>query len=241
MSDLEKQLSKFTDYVSRLKGDEKSEAQLFCERLFQAFGWEGLQAAGAQLETRVPIRLPGRKTTRFADLVWRSDLPNHPGCLIEMKSRGEDPDQHYQQAFEYWQHLVPRRPRYTLICNFEEIWVYDFDLQLYEPVDRIAIKDLPTRHPALAFLYPRPKVPQFGNDRVAVTREAASNVAAAFNHLVDDRKVDRGQAQRFILQSVVCMFSESIGLLRAGSSRRSSTTAPLARARMTCSVISSVG
>ena len=31
----------FIDYVRTLKGDEKSEAQVFCDRLFQAFGYEG--------------------------------------------------------------------------------------------------------------------------------------------------------------------------------------------------------
>lgn len=215
MSALEEKLKDFAKYAAALKGDEKGEAQIFLERLFQAFGWPGLQEAGAQLETRVPVKIPGRKTTKFADLVWRSDLPNHPGVLIEMKSRGEDPEDHFRQAFEYWQHVVPHRPRYTLICNFDEIWVYDFDLQLYEPVDRIPLKNIAKQHLALSFLSPTPKKPQFGNDRVAVTRDAASNVAAAFNHLVL-RGVDRAQAQRFILQAVVCMFAEDIDLLPRG-------------------------
>lgn len=215
MGQLEQQLAAFATYARGLRGDEKSEAQIFLERFFQAFGWSGLQEAGAQLETRVPIKLPGRKTSPFADLVWRSELPHRAGCLIEMKSRGAIPTDHYRQAFEYWQHIVPRRSRYTLICNFDEICIYDFDLQLYEPVDRIPIKDLPKRHPALAFLYPEPKKPQFGNDRVAVTREAADQFAAVFNHLTD-RKVDRAQAQRFLLQCVVCMFAEDIDLLPRG-------------------------
>ena len=34
-----------------LTGDEKGEAQVYCERLFRAFGHEGLPEAGATLET----------------------------------------------------------------------------------------------------------------------------------------------------------------------------------------------
>jgi Class II Aldolase and Adducin N-terminal domain len=54
-------------YAHRLSDDEKGEAQVFCDRLFQAFGHEGYKEAGATLEFRV--RGKGRRT-RFADLLW---------------------------------------------------------------------------------------------------------------------------------------------------------------------------
>ncbi len=216
MEPTERALREFADYARRLDGDEKSEAQLFCERLFQAFGWPGLQEAGARLETRVPIQGAHRKkTTKFADLLWPSDPPRRSGCLIEMKSKGEKLDQHYQQAFEYWQHIVPHRPRYVILCNFDEFWVYDFDQQLYEPVDRITMAELPDRYTALNFLFPVEKKPQFGNDRIAVTRDAARAVAQLFNALTQ-RRISREDAQRFALRCVVCMFSEDIGLLPKG-------------------------
>jgi SAM-dependent methyltransferase len=102
-----------------------------------------------------------------------------------------------------------------MLCNFDEIWVYDFDLQLEEPVDRIRIVDLPERYTALNFMFPEEKRPLFGNDRVAVTRAAADKVAAVFNAIIG-REVDRKVAQRFILQCVVAMFSEDAGLLPSG-------------------------
>lgn len=70
-----------------------------------------------------------------------------------MKKRGENLFNHYKQAFEYWIHAVPNRPRYVLLCNFDEIWIYDFDKQIDEPVDVVAIKDLPLRYTALNFLF----------------------------------------------------------------------------------------
>ncbi|APW64316.1 class I SAM-dependent DNA methyltransferase [Paludisphaera borealis] len=199
-------IRQFVDYAKTLSGDEKGEAQVFCDRLFKAFGHAGYKEAGATLEYRVK---GAGKSTRFADLLWR------PRLLIEMKKRGEKLQRHYSQAFEYWLDLVPHRPKYVVLCNFDEFWIYDFDLQLNDPVDRVAIADLPHRSTAFNFLYPIEKKPQFGNNRVDVTRAAADKVAAVFNSLVG-RGEDREQAQRFALQCVVAMFSEDAELLPRG-------------------------
>jgi hypothetical protein len=196
----------FVEYVGTLKGDEKCEAQVFCDKLFRAFGHAGYKEAGATLEERVKGK--GQRT-KFADLVWR------PRLLIEMKSRGEKLERHYSQAFEYWLQLVPYRPKYVVLCNFDEFWVYDFDSQLDDPVDVVALADLPQRFTALNFLFPDERRPLFGNDRVAVTRSAADKVATVFNALVS-RGEDREQAQRFVLQCVVARFSEDAELLPRG-------------------------
>lgn len=196
----------FVDYSQSLEGDEKGEAQVFCDRLFRAFGHEGFKEAGATLEYRV--RKKGRGT-KFADLLWR------PRLLLEMKKRGEKLERHYTQAFDYWLQLVPQRPRYVVLCNFDEFSVYDFDTQLEDPVDKIALADLPDRYTALNFLFPDDREPQFGNNRVAVTRAAADKVARVFNSTVA-RGEDRGVAQRFVLQCVVALFSEDFGLLPSG-------------------------
>ncbi|MGK2858154.1 MAG: class I SAM-dependent DNA methyltransferase [Thermoanaerobaculia bacterium] len=196
----------FVSYAKRLRGDEKGEAQLFCERLFRAFGHAGLKEAGATLEYRLKS---AQNTTVFADLVWK------PRLLLEMKKRGEKLDRHYRQAFDYWVHLVPNRPRYVVLCNFDEFWVYDFDTQLDQPVDTVALADLPRRYQALNFLFPEERQPLFQNDRVAVTRAAADKVARVFNRLIA-RGTDRVTAQRFVLQCVVAMFSEDAGLLPRG-------------------------
>lgn len=207
--DTEARLRKFVEYVRALKGDEKGEAQVFCERLFAAFGWPGLREAGAILEKRIVVKAPGgKKTTRYADLVWGRTV------LLEMKRRGTKLEQYHRQAFEYWQYSTPH-PRYVLLCNFDEFLIYDFDSQMEDPVDRVLLKDLPDRYTALNFLFPGNKRAQFGNDRVAVTREAADKVAQVFKSL-KERGVNREQAQRFVLQCVVGLFSQSIGLLEKG-------------------------
>lgn len=208
MSETAKRIEKFIEYARSLDGDEKGEAQVFCDRLFIAFGHDGYKEAGASLEFR--IKKQSTKGTSFADLVWK------PRALIEMKKRGEKLFLHYKQAFDYWVHAVPNRPRYVVLCNFDELWVYDFDKQIDEPVDVVAIGDLAKRYTAFNFLFPDNPDPIFGNDREAVSREAADRVAALFNALIA-RSIPRAQAQRFVLQTVVTMFAEDIDLLPAGT------------------------
>jgi len=100
-----------------------------------------VQEAGATLEFRI-AKKPGsaqlelikgepapkaKGGKKFADLLWPERV------LIEMKSRGEKLEKHYDQAFDYWTHIVPHRPPYVILCNFDEFWIYDFNTQLFDP------------------------------------------------------------------------------------------------------------
>ncbi|GAA5014848.1 DNA methyltransferase [Streptomyces siamensis] len=209
---LRAQLDAFVKYrKEHLTGDEKGEAQVFLDRLFQAFGHEGVREAGATLEMR--IKKIDQKGTAFADLMWK------PRCLIEMKKVGTNLKRHYRQAFDYWVQAVPDRPRYVVLSNFDEFWIYDFDQQVDEPVDRVALNDLPQRSDAFAFLFPYEERPIFRNDLVAVTREAASDVARVFKQ-IHGRGIPRIKAQLFTLQSVMAMFAEDIGMLPTHSFSR---------------------
>ena len=208
MSDVVNRLREFISYAKLLSGDEKGEAQVFCDRLFQAFGHSGYKEAGASLEFR--IKNKSTQGTSFADLMWK------PRLLMEMKKHGEKLNLHYKQAFDYWIHAVPHRPRYVVLCNFDEFWIYDFDRQIDQPLDVIKTDDLPRRYTALNFLFPEPTEPIFGNDREAVSRDAADKVSRLFTFL-NARGISRERAQRFVLQLVVTMFSEDIDLLPAGT------------------------
>jgi type II restriction/modification system DNA methylase subunit YeeA len=221
-------LPPFLDFVKTLKGDEKSEAQTFLDRLFRALGHAGAKEAGATFEYRV-AKKPGSSQlslfsgddlasapkakggVKFADLLW-------PGrVLIEMKSRGEKLEKHYDQLFYYWSHIVPKRPPFAILCNFDELWIYDFNEQLFDPVDRIRIVDLPQRHTSLGFLFRHQVKPLFENNRVTVTRNAADHLAHVFRSLISDRpegeRIERARAQRFILQMLVSYVSEDLNLL----------------------------
>jgi len=194
----------FIEYSKLLEKDEKGEAQVFCDRLFQAFGHKGYKEAGAVLETRVKKK----KSTKFADLVWGDRV------VIEMKKGGEKLEKHKTQLFEYWWNLRPNQPKYSVLCNFDQFYIYDFSIQ-DEPLDKIDIENLEKRVTAFNFLYPNPKKAIFENNLEDATRKTADDVAKVFNSLIE-RKIDREQAQKFILQCVFTMFSEDYELLPSG-------------------------
>lgn len=202
------QLQTFVQWAQQhITGDEKGQAQIFLDRLFQAFNQPGCLDVGGTAEFRIRKSKEDGGGTAFADYVWK------PIVLIEMKRRGEDLSRHFRQAFDYWTRLVPGRPRYVVLCNFDEFWIYDFESQMDSPVDKLALADLPKRYGPLGFLFPTPERPVFGNDHEAVTREAADRLATCFHKLIRRKDVDRDTARRFILQMLVALFAEDIGLL----------------------------
>jgi len=194
-------IEKFVKYASSLDGDEKGEAQVFCDRLFQAFGHDGYKEAGATLEFRVK----SKKTTNFADLLWGERV------LIEMKKKGSKLQSHRTQIFDYWWKLRPNQPKYSILCNFNKFIIYDFSLQ-DEPLDRINIDELPDRYTAFNFMLPKAATPIFENNLEEATRETADLVASVFNSILE-RGEDRNRSQRFILQSIFTMFAEDYQLL----------------------------
>ena len=204
----QQRLADFVAWTAKhIRGDEKGEAHVFLDRLFQGFGQQGSLDVGGQPEFRIRKAKEDGGGTAFADYVWK------PVVLIEMKKRGQNLAKHYRQAFDYWVRLAPHRPKYVVLCNFDEFWVYDFDsAQIDTPLDTVKLKELPEKWGPLAFLFPNDEKPVFGNDHEAVTREAADHLAACFNKLIA-RKIERPLAQRFILQMLVSLFAEDIGLL----------------------------
>ena len=200
-------LSAFVEWARlHVKGDEKGEAHIFLDRLFQAFGHPGSLDVGGEPEFRIRKASEDGGGIAFADFVWK------PLVLIEMKKRGTVLSKHYRQAFDYWTRLVPNRPRYVILCNFDEFEIYDFETQMDSPVGRVRLTDLAESYGSLAFLFPDQPKPVFENEHVAVTREAAAKLAKCFNLLVS-RGVDRQLAQRFILQILIAFFAEDIGLM----------------------------
>jgi hypothetical protein len=160
--------------------------------------------------TKKPER-PADGRTKFADLRWGNRV------LLEMKKRGErlGSPRVYNQVYEYWQRLVPNKPQYVILCNFDELWIYEFDQQLDEPMDRLKLADLPSRWTALNFLLPTPKKPLFENNRKEVSDATATKLGDVFRAMVSRGETPE-RAQRFTLQCVVAMFAEDTDLLPRG-------------------------
>ena len=203
-------LHEFVNYRQQyITGRERSQAQVFLDRFFQAFGHQGALQAGAEYEVAI-AKGSNKGKTGFADLVWK------PRVLIEMKKQGEDLGKHYRQAFNYWTRIVPNRPRYVMLCNFDQFWIYDFDNQVDEPVDIINLEQLPERSSAFGFMGLEQQNPVFQNNQVVVTKETARKMGELCE-ILKQRGEKEGfsilAAQRLVLQCVLAMFAEDRGML----------------------------
>jgi SAM-dependent methyltransferase len=218
MASISDGLQAFVSYCNQhIRGDEKSESQTFLTRFFQAFGHEGIKEAGAEFEDRLK-KGSSKGKTGFADLVWRSQ-PGLPGVVIEMKSRGVDLNKHYAQVERYWMRITPNRPRYAMLCNFDEFWIFDFENQVDEPVDRISLAQLPERAGALTFMQMGGMRPVFKNNQVEVTERSARRMGELYQAVyargqrLGFKDFTEEQLQRFLLQCVLAMFAEDRQLL----------------------------
>ena len=94
-------LAEFVQWCGQhITGDEKGQAQIFLDRLFQGFGLPGCLDVGGQTEFRIRKAGEDGGGRAFADYVWK------PVVLVEMKKRGENLQKHYRQV-DYWTRPSP--------------------------------------------------------------------------------------------------------------------------------------
>jgi len=210
-------VERWHDYGS----SEEAGRQSFLIHLLECYGIEDIEPG--QIFEQHPVRVPERnhQTAIFADTrrpapasrLKRIDFYLPGICVWEMKRPKEDLDRHHAQVLEYWSLT---RPRYMVLCNFHEFWIYDTDLpdgQLY-PVHKLALTDLPQNPEALTFL--RGEEAHFSQRAEQVTRKAAEYIGKAVRELIDEAKGDSRQAERvtrFTLECVFAMFAEDTHLV----------------------------
>lgn len=209
-------IEEFVSYVKdNLTGDEKGQAQLFCDRLFKAYGHKGILEADGNLEVRV--KEADSKSTKFIDCLWCP--AGKDGVLIEMKRKDiKNLESHFPQARDYWINLVPsrdigpgcRKPRYIVLCNFDKFIIYDE----FNKVDEVTLDELPERYTCMSFL--EGKSPLFNNNTEDVSKDAARLIGELFQYLTIDKQEDKTRTQHFILQCVLALFSEDVELLPKG-------------------------
>jgi len=183
--------------------------QTFVQKLLSAWGWADAAEAGVSFEHKIAKGGAGGGVG-FADAL----IPGK--VLIEMKPRGERLAAHFPQLYRYWFYLTPK-PTYAILCNFDEFWVYDFNIQSDEPIELLQTAQLAERWPGLAFLSKQPQTPLFGNNQVTVTEMQAKAMGHLFHELkrqsAETGQFTEQQAQRFVLQCVLCMFAEDREML----------------------------
>lgn len=213
--EIQDNLRRFAAKWSPYAGSEKAEAQTYLNELFGCYGLDR-KDAGAQFEYF-------QTSAGFMDLHW-------PGvCIFEMKKPGTVLATAREQVHRYRLESADEQAdipaaKYVVICSFQqfEIWQPgDFPKNPRAVVD---LADLPERYDVLAFLAGPNVEPSFVLHDRQMTTAAAKAVALMYESLVDRVAAPPQQIQRFVMQSVWCMFAEDLKMLRTGRSRRSSTS-----------------
>ena len=187
---------------------KRARPRSFLDRLFVAFGQKGSLDVGGTAEMRIRKATEDGGGTSFADYVWK------PVVLIEMKKRGADLVEALPAGVRLLGRASPPAARNTSSsATSTSSGSTTSTPSSTAPKTRSTSPSSPTRWGPLAFLFPTNERPVFGNDREAVTREAADKLADSASRNSSQRGVDRALAQRFILQTLVALFAEDIGLL----------------------------
>ncbi len=214
-----RRIDKLNEFVAwagtHIKGDERAEAQSFLNRFFQCFGYDGVLEAGGRFE--VPVKGASLLENKgFFDCLFEDVV------LIEMKSIDKSLSKYYPQLRQYWMQSIPK-PKYAILCNFKEFWIYDFHTQMEEPVQKIDLVDLP-KHPEKWVFMEKGKASQtidWDVNLEKITKKTVEDLYAFYDSLVkqNEPKQKRGEGlsteelQHFVLQCMLCMFAEDIGLM----------------------------
>ena len=145
--------------------------------------------------------------TAFADLVWK------PVVLIEMKKRGEDLTRTTTARPSTTGRAWCPAARATSCCATSTSSRSTTSRRKWtSPRTPSTLEELPDRYGPLNFLFPTPNAPSSATTtRPSPATRPTSSPCASTSSIA--RSVDRETAQKFILQMLVALFAEDIGLL----------------------------
>ena len=175
---------------------EKGETQSFYNDFFQVFGVKRRSVARYEEHVRKLDERVG-----FIDLFW-------PGVLIvEQKSAGRDLAKAYGQAGEYFDALPEnQRPRYILICDFQNFDLHDLDER---KCTSFQLSELPDQVDAFGFILGMQ--PRKFRDQDPANIKAAELVGRLHDSLFD-AGYQRHDLERFLVRIVFCLFADDTGI-----------------------------
>ena len=177
---------------------EKGETQGFYEAFFRIFDVE--RRAVARYEERVTLL---DNTRGYIDLHWPGTL------LVEQKSAGRSLAIAREQALRYFDGLDnAARPRYLLLCNFQEFELEDLDER---EVTRFQLADLAKHIDKFAFI-------MGGQQRRFTDQDPVNIRASELVGAIHDALLSSGYGgeslQRLMVRLVFCFFAEDTGIFQ---------------------------
>ncbi|WP_202614623.1 type IIL restriction-modification enzyme MmeI, partial [Escherichia coli] len=130
--------------------------------------------------------------------------------MIEQKSRGVDLNKAYKQVSEYYDRLKTDKPRYIVLSNFDEVWLYDIANPLDIKEYRCALTDLPENAEWLDFLAPNAAMAEIVEEN-PINRQATEMVAKLHQAFISDG-VNADELALFLTRLIFCFFADDTGI-----------------------------
>ena len=216
-------------FVNRWKsrGDEKQETQAFWIELLDKV-YEDHDYMDHVLFEVVADKVEGG--SNYKDVVINRGTDR--SVLIEQKSSTLQLDKTevrfggklvtpFQQAKHYDDlSAVNDKARWIITCNFKEFWIYDMTKtgkELYVPIAKMLLEDLPTHANWLNMITPKEKINPVFIDELAVSNEAGHLVGIMYDALKkryggSDSEETSRNLNRLCVRLVFCLYAEDAGL-----------------------------
>ena len=196
---IREQLRRIIHDYKDAEGYERGQSQNFWTQIFNAYGVSG------QVQLKAfEHRLKNDKSQKYVDAF----IPKL--VMIEQKSRGVDLNKAYKQVSEYYDRLKTDKPRYIVLSNFDEVWLYDIANPLDIKEYKCALNDLPENAEWLDFLAPNAAMAEIVEEN-PINRQATEMVAKLHQAFISDG-VNADELALFLTRLIFCFFADDTGI-----------------------------
>lgn len=197
---IRQQLQKVIHDYHDAEGYERGQSQNFWTQVFNSYGVSGQ----TQLKA-FEHRLKDGKGQKYVDAF----IPKL--VMIEQKSRGVDLHKAYAQVSGYYDKLnTNEKPRYIVLSNFDEIWLYDIANPLDVKTYKCNLSELPSNAEWLSFLSPDSQQSDIIEEN-PINRKATEMVAKLHQAFIEDG-VNADDLALFLTRLIFCFFADDTGI-----------------------------
>ena len=197
---IREQLHRIIHDYKDAEGYERGQSQNFWTQIFNAYGVSG------QVQLKAfEHRLKDDKSQKYVDAF----IPKL--VMIEQKSRGLDLNKAYNQVSKYYERLsTADKPRYIVLSNFDELWLFDIENPLNIKEYKCPLADLPKNAEWLDFLAPNAAMAEIVEEN-PINRQATEMVAKLHQAFISDG-VNADELALFLTRLIFCFFADDTGI-----------------------------
>ena len=197
---IREQLHRIIHDYKDAEGYERGQSQNFWTQIFNAYGVSG------QVQLKAfEHRLKDDKSQKYVDAF----IPKL--VMIEQKSRGLDLNKAYNQVSKYYERLsAADKPRYIVLSNFDELWLFDIENPLNIKEYKCPLADLPKNAEWLDFLAPNAAMAEIVEEN-PINRQATEMVAKLHQAFISDG-VNADELALFLTRLIFCFFADDTGI-----------------------------